>query len=417
VLSHPRRRWRLRRLTDSDATLVRDRLTWLAYAQLAVFGYFFYGFGPVVPLLLEEQHTSRGVAGLHATTFAAGLVVAATAMPYLVRRFGRQAVAWAAMGGLGAVALGFWAAHPLWATLTLAGFSSVFGALIVNTALATLSDHHGPAGPAALSEGNALGAAVGLGAPLVLGAAVATGLGWRPGLAVTAGLVALAVAGALAFRVRIPPALPVPDGMPAGRLPRSFWLVWCCLICTSSVEVCLNLWVADVLMTHSHTAAGAATAAVSVIIGGMVVGRLLGVRLLLRWSAPQVLLGALAVSVAGFAAFWLAPVPWLALAGLAVLGLGNGTHFPLGMALAVGHSGGQPDLAMSRATYGLSLAFGAAPFALGVVADRVGPHAAILIVPAFLVAAGGIVWRLSASQVGVLHATPAEAVACADPVA
>ena len=42
--------------------LARDRFTWLAYGQLSAFGYFFYGFGPVVPLLLQEQHTSRGVA-------------------------------------------------------------------------------------------------------------------------------------------------------------------------------------------------------------------------------------------------------------------------------------------------------------------------------------------------------------------
>jgi hypothetical protein len=103
-----------------------------------------------------------------------------------------------------------------------------------------------------------------------------------------------------------------------------------------------------------------------------------------------------------------------------VLGLGNGTHFPLGMALSVAHSGGQPDLAMSRATYGLSIAFGGAPFALGVVADVVGPHTAILIVPAFLVAAGGIVWRLSGHPAererAALLSAPADAVACADPV-
>jgi predicted MFS family arabinose efflux permease len=379
----------------STPALVRDRLTWLAYGQFAAFGYFFYGFGPVVPLLHEEQGTSRGVAGLHATAFAVGGVAAATVMPRLVRGLGRQAVAWSGMVGIGAAALGFWLAHSLWATLLLAALGSLFGALIVNTATAAMAEHHGPAGPAAISEGNAVGAAVGLLAPVVLGAAVAAGLGWRPGLAVVAGVVALIAAAAVTFRVRIPAPHANPDAATGGRLPRSFWLVWCCLIATSSVEVCLNLWVADVLRTHSHTSPGLATAAVSVIIAGMVAGRFVGGRILLRRSAPHVLLGAVALSMVGFAVFWSAPVPWIAIAGLVLLGLGNATHFPIGMSLAVVHSGGQSDLALSRATYALSLAFGVAPFALGVVADFVGPHTAFLMVPAFLAAAGVIAWRLS----------------------
>src|SRR5207247_9579525 len=45
---------------DPVPRLVRDRLTWLSYGQVAAFGYFFYGFGPVVPLLREEQHTRPG---------------------------------------------------------------------------------------------------------------------------------------------------------------------------------------------------------------------------------------------------------------------------------------------------------------------------------------------------------------------
>lgn len=42
--------------------LVRDPFTLLTYAQLGIFGYFLHGFGPVVPLLRDEQGTSRAVA-------------------------------------------------------------------------------------------------------------------------------------------------------------------------------------------------------------------------------------------------------------------------------------------------------------------------------------------------------------------
>jgi MFS family permease len=122
-----------------------------------------------------------------------------------------------------------------------------------------------------------------------------------------------------------------------------------------------------------------------------------------------VLLGALALSAAGFAVFWLASATWLAVTGLVVLGLGNGMHFPLGIALAVAHSGGQPELAVSRASYATGIAFGVSPFALGAVADRVGPHLAFLLLPVCLAVAALVVSRLSAT--GLPAAGEGEAVA------
>jgi predicted MFS family arabinose efflux permease len=375
-------------------TLVRDRFTWLAYGHLSVFAYFFYGFGPVVPLLLREQHTTRAVAALHSTAFAVGGVVCGTLAPWAVRRCGRQVTTWTALGGMSAGVLGFAVAHALWATLSLAMFASACGTLVVTIAMAALSEHHGAAGPAALTEGNSVAAGIGLLAPLVVGATVAAGWGWRPGLAVVAGLAALLGVGALALRARIPGARPPPPATTVGRLPRRYRLAWCLLLCTASVEVCLNLWVADVMRTHSHASVGAATASLSAVVGGMCLGRLAGSRLLLRRPAPRVLLGALAVSAAGFAVFWLAPVAWLAVAGLILLGLGDSVHFPLAIALVVANSGGQPDLAVSRSTYAAALAFGVSPFVLGLVADRTGPHIAFLLVPVFLAGAAALAWRL-----------------------
>jgi predicted MFS family arabinose efflux permease len=194
----------------------------------------------------------------------------------------------------------------------------------------------------------------------------------------------------------VPAALPAPPSVTAGRLPRTYRLAWTCLLCTASVELCLNLWVADVLRVHSHAPEAAATAGLSAVVGGMCAGRVLGSRLLLRWPVPTVLLGAIALSAAGFAVFWLAPVPWLAVVGLVVLGLGDSMHFPLGVALVVAHSGGQPDLAVSRSSYAAALAFGVSPFLLGVLADVTGPHTAFLLVLVFLAGAATMAWRLRA---------------------
>jgi fucose permease len=229
---------------------------------------------------------------------------------------------------------------------------------------------------------------------LVMGLMIRVGWGWRPGLSVVAVLVGLLAVAAAVFRVRTPDAQPVPATSTAGRLPRTYWIAWCCLLCTASVELSLNLWVADIVRVDAHASPGVATAALSAVIGGMCIGRAVGTRVLLRVSPAVALLGGVVVSAAGFAVFWLAPVPWLAFAGLVVLGLGNAVHFPSGIALAVAHSDGQPDLAVSRVSYATGIAFGLAPFLLGVIADRVGPHTAFLLVPLFLVGAAAAAWRL-----------------------
>ncbi len=85
------------------AQLRRDRLTWLVYLQLGVYGYFLYGFGPTVPLLREEQDISRTLSGLHGTALAVGALVAGTTTAAIVRRWGRATALW---GGLAIVCLG-----------------------------------------------------------------------------------------------------------------------------------------------------------------------------------------------------------------------------------------------------------------------------------------------------------------------
>jgi fucose permease len=77
--------------------------------------------------------------------------------------------------------------------------------------------------------------------------------------------------------------------------------------------------------------------------------------------------------------------------GLFVTGLGVSLHYPLGIARALAASGGRRDQAAARASLGVGLAVGAAPFTLGAVADRVGTHAAFLVVPALLAAAAASV--------------------------
>jgi MFS family permease len=375
--------------------LLRDRVTWLVYAQLGAWAYFLYGFSPVVPLLRDEQHVSRGVASLHSVALAAGAVLAGAVSPHAARRLGRGNAMWLSMAGtvlgVGALCL----ARPIWLTVPSVLFAALFGTMLIAGVVATLGERHGAAGPAAIAEANAVACGTGAVAPLVVGATVSAGLTWRPAMAVLVVLVGLVTAAALVFRVRIPGGALPSEHSAGGRLPYGYWIAWLLLCFTGSVEVCLNLWSSDLLRTDTGVSSGAAATAVSGIIGGMAVGRVIGGRIALRVAAPRLLLAMLGLSAAGFALFWLSSAPAPAVAGLIVIGLGNGMHYPLGIAMALAVSGGRPDHAAARASYGLAVSFGLAPFALGAVADRIGPRLAFLLVPAFLVVAALLVAPLA----------------------
>ncbi|WP_433389933.1 MFS transporter [Micromonospora sp. KLBMP9576] len=410
--------------------LTRDRITWLTYAQLGLWGFFLYGFGPVVPLLRDEQGTSAAVAGLHSTGIAVGALAGGALFAPLARRLGRGGAIWTGLGGVAAGVTALGVVHALPATLTAVAVIATFGMLVISGVSVVLTDRHGSTAPAALIEANAVCAGAGILAPLVIGASVDAGWGWRPALAVEVGLIALVALAALIFRVRLPrpaPARAAPGGSPAGsradvgapagvgpaagagptvdagataggrragRLPSAYWIAWVLMAVTGSIEVCLSLWTADVLRSHAAMAAGTASAAVAAIVCGMFVGRLVGGRFALRYRPVPLLLTALGVSLAGFTIFWLAPVGWLAVTGLVVLGLGNALHYPLAISIALAVAGPAADRAAGWASYSMGVGFGIAPVALGWVADGVGAHLAFLLLPGFIAVAALLAARL-----------------------
>ena len=283
--------------------LTRDRTTWLAYAQLGLWGFFLYGFGPVVPLLRDEQNTSAAVAGLHSTGIAVGALAGGALFAPVARRYGRGPAVWLGLAGVAAGVTALGMLRPLPATIAAVAVVATFGMMVISGVNVVLTARHGPAAPAALTEANAVCAAMGILAPLTIGATVDAGLGWRPVTAVEVGLITLVALTALTFRVRLPqrapataaPAVPVgapavvpaaepavvpaagpavvpaagpavvPAGGPAefgsgrgparpgplraadadgpatsGRLPRAYWIAWVLMAVTGSIEVCLS---------------------------------------------------------------------------------------------------------------------------------------------------------------------------------
>ena len=92
-------------------------------------------------------------------------------------------------------------------------------------------------------------------------------------------------------------------------------------------------------------------------------------------------MGALALAMAAFPLFWLAPSPPLAVLGLFVAGLGVANLFPLTFSIAIGQSGGLTNQATARISLAVGIAIFAAPLILGALADRFSLQEAYAIVP------------------------------------
>jgi predicted MFS family arabinose efflux permease len=338
------------------------------------------------------------VAGLHGTALAVGALLSALTVAALVSRFGRVTMIWV---GLVIVCLGillFTSLTALPATLGGAFLCSFGGSYIVTCTATVLAALHGPSGPAAITEANAVAAGVGAVSPLAVGLAFALG-SWRPAL-----LVLLPVVGVLAFLSRSVP-LPADRGPRRGdgagtRLSRHFWVTWLVVTAGIAVEFCLTLWAADMLAQRTTLSAAGASAAVTALVAGMCVGRVVGGRLALRLPVDRLLYGAIVLNAFGFALFWLSTDAALAVLGLLGCGLGVALYFPLGLSRAIAASDGQPDRASARVGIGAAVASGAGPFILGALADATTIHTAMLVVPGLLVvAAVGI--RLAPARTAV----------------
>ena len=105
---------------------------------------------------------------------------------------------------------------------------------------------------------------------------------------------------------------------------------------------------------------------------GVLVGRVTGSVLARRHAPHKLLAGALALTAIGFAILWPAGSPATALPGLAVLGVGLGTLFPLGLSVTVGLAPDHAQLASGRAVLVTSAAVLTAPLTVGALAFLLG---------------------------------------------
>ena len=375
-------------MTSASASLIRDRLTWTVYLQLGIYGYFLYAFTPAVNLLRDDEHVSRAISGLHGTGLAVGAMAAGLVAPRLSARIGRMRSIWLSLAILCA-GIGILVSCSI-VPVTIAGaiVAGFGGTIVVNLSAAVLTAHHGPNGGAAVTQANGLGSGVGIFAPLLISAAIAIGLGWRAGMLVT---VVLAIGVTAAFFRRDRDSTEVLDHdqpeLAGTRLGGLFWWSWGVLVMTTAIEFSMTIWTSDVLQNHDGLAKGTAATGVTAIVAGMTLGRLASTRLTTRFSVDTLLVSVFGLTVLGFGVFWVTAIPVIGFVGLFITGLGISLQFPLAITRLIGFSHGRADLATGYGSIGTGFSVALAPFGLGALADHVGSHTAMLVVPLFAVLA------------------------------
>ena len=371
-------------------TFHRDRFTWLLYLSLAYYAYFLNVLGPITPFLKDELQLSYTVSSFHFTAFAIGILFVGLGGHWIVQRIGRQRTLWLGLFGMSLSALFLLMGRTPVITIGASFLMGLIGSLILIVVPAALSEQHNELKAVALSEANVIASLFSTGAPLLVGW-FAQWLGqWRFAL----GLMALTPILMFVSLGRAgDPTLSSADQVPAqsGKsLPSLFWVYWVALLLSVAVEFCMVFWSADYLERVLGLIKADAAQAVSLFLAAMIAGRIVGSRLVQRFSTPPVVFISILIAGAGFLLFWRTETSFLGLSGLFLTGLGVANLYPLILSLAIGAANGNTVQAGARATLASGTAILALPLALGRFADAVGIRLAfgvvlVLLVSVFLI--------------------------------
>lgn len=366
-------------------TFQRDRFTWLAYLSLAFYGYFLNVLGPITPFLKDELRLSYTVSSFHFTAFAIGILLIGIGGHWAIQRLGRGHALWLGLFGVGLSAWILLLGRNPVMTIGACFLMGLIGSLILAIVPAALSDRHGASRTVALSEANMIASLFSTCAPLFVGWFAHSVGSWRWALGVIAFTPILML---LIFRedsASTASATAADSAAANASLPRLFWIYWLAIVLGVSVEFCMVFWSADYVQQVFGMIKAGAAQAVSLFLAAMILGRLLGSRLVQRFSTRAVIMASIVMAAIGFLAFWKGESRWLGLSGLFITGLGVASLYPLILSLTIGAANGNTVQAGARATLASGTAILTLPLALGRLADVVGIRSAYGIVVLLLI--------------------------------
>jgi fucose permease len=377
-----------------ERTFHRDRFTWLMYLSLALYGYFLNVLGPITPFLKEELGLTYTVSSFHFTAFALGILLIGVSGHLLIQRIGRRRSLWLGLFGISLSALLLLSGRNPVITIGASFLMGWIGSLILAIVPAALSDQHAELKAVALSEANVIASLLAACAPLLVGWFAGSTAGWRLALGLMACLPVLMFLGLGRDSAASAASTSTETARENRPLPALFWIYWVAIVLGVSVEFCMIFWSADYVEQALGLARTDAARAVSLFLGGMILGRMAGSRLVQRYSTRAVVTVSIFLAGVGFFLFWRADEPLIGLSGLFLSGLGVASLYPLLLSLAISAADGNTVQAGARATLASGTAILALPLALGRLADTVGIRPAygvvvLLLVGVFLISQMG----------------------------
>lgn len=216
------------------------------------------------------------------------------------------------------------------------------------------------------------------------------------GLPVTAhlvGVAALVLGGTLvaarSFRCGGEPVGVKSGVLAAWREPRTV-LIGLLVLVLAFTEGTANDWVAVAFVDGYSFGPAAGAVVFGVFVATMTFGRVVGTVALDRWGRVPVLTATMLLAIGGVAMAVLGGSPVVAVAGVALWGLGTSLGFPVGMSAAADEEGRAAARVSVVAVIGYT-AFLAGPPVVGLLGDQVGVLRALLVVPLLLVPALALV--------------------------
>ena len=368
----------------------RDGFTWLSYSLLAFYAYFLNVLGPITPFLKEELRLSYTISCFHFTAFAVGILLIVLGGLWLIQRMGRWRSLWIGAFGMSLSAFLLVAGRSPILTIGACFLMGLIGSLILAIVPAALAEGHGELRAVALSEANMLSSLIASAAPLMVGWFARLTGNWRLALA-TVAFTPILLFLILRRETSSANTSTVENVKAPNRsLPTLFWIYWIAIVLAVSVEFCMIFWSADYFEKVLGMLKANAAQVVSVFLAAMIVGRLMGSRLVQRFATRGVVMASILMASIGFLIFWRTQNVLIGLIGLFLTGLGVANLYPLILSLTIGAANGNTIQASARATLASGTAILLLPLVLGRLADAVGIRLAygvvlVLLISVFLI--------------------------------
>jgi MFS family permease len=373
-----------------DVLFVRTRVTWLGYAFMGYFALALSFLGPTMPFIATRLEMTFTEISYFFTIGAVGGLVASLIGDRIVRRVGSSRQLWSAALLTGLALFGITSGTTLTALL-FCSFLYGFGiGLVAMVAIAALSAAHPIQASKAIAEGNISGGIAMIIGPILVGLVAQSTLGWQAVaflFLLLLALLALIFRGTTLASLQQESSSPSQEAAANAPLPLMFWVFGLLILMSVAIEWLVSAWGASFLTSVVGHVPSTAAALMSVFAVAIVIGRLIGRRLLDYMSESRLLVLSLVWVLLAFPIYWLSAVPVLNVLGLFLIGLGVGNLAPLSISAAMIAAGAATGRASARVTLFPNLANLTIIPLVGVLADGVGIQQAYVVMIVVMVVA------------------------------